>query len=117
MRTEKIAVWFMPEGHRNTGAELLPFKSGAFRLAIAAQAPIIPIVSEPLTVIADTNRRLARRGRLQSPSPRARAHGRPDGQGSAAAALLDPRRHASRVRRLSEGVDRTFLTPPGPAPG
>jgi 1-acyl-sn-glycerol-3-phosphate acyltransferase len=65
MRSEKIAVWFMPEGHRNTGAELLPFKSGAFRLAVAAQAPIIPIVAEPLTVIADTERRLARRGILR----------------------------------------------------
>ena len=65
MRAEKIAVWFMPEGHRNTGDELLPFKTGAFRLALAAQAPIIPIVAEPLTVIADTKRRLARRGRLR----------------------------------------------------
>jgi 1-acyl-sn-glycerol-3-phosphate acyltransferase len=65
MRSERIAVWFMPEGHRNTGPELLRFKSGAFRLAIAAQAPIIPIVSEPLTVIVDTNRRLARRGPLR----------------------------------------------------
>jgi 1-acyl-sn-glycerol-3-phosphate acyltransferase len=65
MRAERIAVWFMPEGHRNTGRELLPFKSGAFRLAIAAQAPIIPIVAEPLTAIADTKRRLARSGRLR----------------------------------------------------
>ncbi len=65
MRDEKIAVWFMPEGHRNTAPELLPFKSGAFRLAVAAQAPIIPIVCEPLTVIIDTGRRLARRGRLR----------------------------------------------------
>jgi 1-acyl-sn-glycerol-3-phosphate acyltransferase len=65
MRAERIAVWFMPEGHRNTGAELLPFKTGAFRLAVAAQAPIIPIVAEPLTVIADTKRRLARRGHLR----------------------------------------------------
>ena len=65
MRDEKIAVWFMPEGHRNTAPELLRFKSGAFRLAVAAQAPIIPIVCEPLTVIIDTKRRLARRGRLR----------------------------------------------------
>lgn len=65
MRDEKIAVWFMPEGHRNTAPELLPFKSGAFRLAVAAQAPIIPIVCEPLTVIVDTKRHLARRGRLR----------------------------------------------------
>jgi 1-acyl-sn-glycerol-3-phosphate acyltransferase len=65
MRDEKIAVWFMPEGHRNTGPELLPFKSGAFRLAVAAQAPILPVVAEPLTVIVETKRHLARRGRLR----------------------------------------------------
>lgn len=65
MRDEKIAVWFMPEGHRNTAPELLMFKSGAFRLAVAAQAPIIPIVCEPLTVVIDTKRHLARRGRLR----------------------------------------------------
>jgi 1-acyl-sn-glycerol-3-phosphate acyltransferase len=65
MQAEKIAVWFMPEGHRNMDAELLAFKSGAFRLAVAAQAPIIPIVAEPLTVIADTKRRLAHPGRLR----------------------------------------------------
>ena len=65
MRAEKIAVWFMPEGHRNTSAELLPFKSGAFRLAIAAGAPIIPVVAEPLAVIVDTKRHRARPGRLR----------------------------------------------------
>jgi 1-acyl-sn-glycerol-3-phosphate acyltransferase len=65
MAEEKIAVWFMPEGHRNTGPELLPFKNGAFRLALAASAPIVPIVAEPLTVVCDTNRHLARPGRLR----------------------------------------------------
>ncbi|HTD52864.1 MAG TPA: lysophospholipid acyltransferase family protein [Thermoanaerobaculia bacterium] len=65
MREEKIAVWFMPEGHRNQGPELLPFKNGAFRLALAAGVPIVPIVAEPLTVVCDTNRHLARPGRLR----------------------------------------------------
>jgi 1-acyl-sn-glycerol-3-phosphate acyltransferase len=65
MAEEKIAVWFMPEGHRNPGPELLPFKNGAFRLALAAGAPIVPIVAEPLTVICDTTRHLARPGRLR----------------------------------------------------
>ena len=65
MAEEKIAVWFMPEGHRNPGPELLPFKTGAFRLALAAGAPIVPIVAEPLTAVCDTNRHLARPGRLR----------------------------------------------------
>jgi 1-acyl-sn-glycerol-3-phosphate acyltransferase len=61
---EQLSVWFMPEGHRNRGAELLPFKTGAFRLALAAGVPIVPVVAEPLAVIADTERRLARPGVL-----------------------------------------------------
>jgi 1-acyl-sn-glycerol-3-phosphate acyltransferase len=65
MAKEKIAVWFMPEGHRNTGPELLSFKTGAFRLALVAGAPIVPIVAEPLAVVCDTNRHLARPGRLR----------------------------------------------------
>jgi 1-acyl-sn-glycerol-3-phosphate acyltransferase len=65
IREERVSVWFMPEGHRNRGPELLPFKTGAFRLAAAAGVPIIPIVAEPLAVIADTERSLARPGTLR----------------------------------------------------
>lgn len=65
LREERVSVWFMPEGHRNRGSELLPFKTGAFRLAIAAHVPILPIVAEPLTAIADTGRHLARPGVLR----------------------------------------------------
>jgi 1-acyl-sn-glycerol-3-phosphate acyltransferase len=64
MREESLSVWFMPEGHRNTGPELLPFKSGAFRLALAARLPVVPIVAGPLTAILDMRRRRARRGPL-----------------------------------------------------
>ncbi len=62
LRDEGVSVWFMPEGHRGKGEELLAFKTGAFRLAAAAGVPIVPVVGEPLTVIVDTVRRLARRG-------------------------------------------------------
>ena len=65
IREEGVSVWFMPEGHRNAGPELLSFKTGAFRLALAAGVPVVPIVAEPLEVIADTRRRLARPGALR----------------------------------------------------
>jgi len=65
LNQERISVWFMPEGHRNKGEELLPFKTGAFRLAAAAGVPIMPVVSAPITAIVDTRRRLARPGVLR----------------------------------------------------
>ena len=47
MCDERLAVWFFPEGTRNRGAGLLPFKKGAFHLAVAAQVPVVPIVFGP----------------------------------------------------------------------
>ncbi|KAJ4356746.1 1-acylglycerol-3-phosphate O-acyltransferase [Didymosphaeria variabile] len=46
MRTERQNVFIFPEGTRSYAEqpELLPFKKGAFHLAIQAQVPIIPIV-------------------------------------------------------------------------
>jgi len=64
MREEDLSVWFMPEGHRNSGPHLLAFKSGAFRLALAAGVPILPIVAAPLTSILDMRRQRARPGRF-----------------------------------------------------
>jgi 1-acyl-sn-glycerol-3-phosphate acyltransferase len=39
----KLSVWMFPEGTRSRGRGLLPFKTGAFRTAVQANVPIVPI--------------------------------------------------------------------------
>ena len=45
----RVSVMIFPEGTRSPTDELLPFKDGAFHLAIDAQVPILPIATEGLT--------------------------------------------------------------------
>jgi 1-acyl-sn-glycerol-3-phosphate acyltransferase len=40
---KRVSVMIFPEGTRSTTNELLPFKDGAFRLAVEARVPILPI--------------------------------------------------------------------------
>lgn len=44
---DRLRVFFYPEGTRNHGHGMLPFKKGAFTTAIQAQVPIIPMVIAP----------------------------------------------------------------------
>uniref|UniRef100_A0A8C6VL37 1-acylglycerol-3-phosphate O-acyltransferase n=1 Tax=Naja naja TaxID=35670 RepID=A0A8C6VL37_NAJNA len=44
-----LRVWVYPEGTRNREDTMLPFKRGAFHLAIKAQVPIVPIVISSYT--------------------------------------------------------------------
>lgn len=43
MLDQHVSVMIFPEGRRSTSGELLPFRDGAFRLAIEAQVPILPL--------------------------------------------------------------------------
>lgn len=40
---KKVSIMIFPEGTRSNTWEMLPFKDGAFRLAIEAGAPVLPI--------------------------------------------------------------------------
>ncbi|HEX2095545.1 MAG TPA: lysophospholipid acyltransferase family protein [Longimicrobiaceae bacterium] len=49
IHTRKVAVWIFPEGTRGKEAgRLLPFKKGAFHMAVATGAPLVPVVVAPL---------------------------------------------------------------------
>ncbi len=65
VREKGTSVWVFPEGHRNGRPTLLPFKKGAFHLAIAAQVPIVPIVCTPLGELLDGHRLLVFPGRIR----------------------------------------------------
>ena len=62
---KRVSVMIFPEGTRSVGSELLPFKDGAFRLAIETGCPILPIA------VAGTRHAMAK-GSYQF--RRARAH-------------------------------------------
>ncbi|NXI62425.1 PLCA acyltransferase, partial [Anseranas semipalmata] len=47
IRRENLRVLIFPEGTRNQNKSMLPFKRGAFHLAVEAQVPIFPVVISP----------------------------------------------------------------------
>ena len=54
IKERNLSVGLYPEGTRNrTGQDMLPFKKGAFHLAIEAGVPIVPIVSSPISLVFD----------------------------------------------------------------
>jgi len=52
--TKRVSVMIFPEGTRSRGNGMLPFKDGAFRVAIESGAPILPLV------VAGTRRAMAK---------------------------------------------------------
>lgn len=43
IKKKKLSIWMFPEGTRSRGRGLLPLKTGAFRTAIQAGVPVVPI--------------------------------------------------------------------------
>lgn len=66
IRRHRVAVWVFPEGTRSHGKPgLLPFKKGAFHMALQARIPILPIVSGPLGPLYDWKERRITPGKLK----------------------------------------------------
>ncbi|CUR53833.1 1-acyl-sn-glycerol-3-phosphate acyltransferase [Serratia symbiotica] len=55
-KNEHISIWIFPEGTRNCGRGLMPFKTGAFYIAISAGIPIVPICASTTTGKIHLNR-------------------------------------------------------------
>jgi 1-acyl-sn-glycerol-3-phosphate acyltransferase len=64
IQAERLNVWMAPEGHRNVRLEMLPFKKGAFHLAVAAQVPVLPVLVGPIWTVFDSSRWMLRPGRV-----------------------------------------------------
>lgn len=48
IQERRLSVFFFPEGTRSYGRGLLPFKTGAFRIALAANEPIVTVAASNL---------------------------------------------------------------------
>lgn len=109
IKDEQLNVWMAPEGHRNLGAEMLPFKKGAFHLALAAKVPVVPVVVGPVWTVFDGWRAMARPGRIHvrvlDPIPT-------DGLSEADVDDL-----CARARAAMDGVRRDLIDAAGPRIG
>jgi len=56
MQHQDTSIWVFAEGTRNLGRGLLPFKKGAFQMAINAGVPIIPLCCSNYKSTMDLNR-------------------------------------------------------------
>ncbi|KAL8174547.1 UNVERIFIED_CONTAM: 1-acyl-sn-glycerol-3-phosphate acyltransferase beta [Gekko kuhli] len=65
MAKDNVKVWIYPEGTRNGNGDLLPFKKGAFHLAIQTQVPVIPVVYSSFNTFYNPEKNLFTSGRIQ----------------------------------------------------
>uniref|UniRef100_G1P921 1-acyl-sn-glycerol-3-phosphate acyltransferase n=2 Tax=Myotis lucifugus TaxID=59463 RepID=G1P921_MYOLU len=67
MTRENLKVWIYPEGTRNDNGDLLPFKKGAFYLAVQAQVPIVPVVYSSFSSFYNPRTKLFTSGSARAP--------------------------------------------------
>lgn len=66
IKAKRLSIWIFPEGTRNRTSEpMMPFKKGAFYMAIQAQVPIVPIVSTPLDGLVNWSKKIMRSGTVR----------------------------------------------------
>ncbi|KAF7237244.1 1-acyl-sn-glycerol-3-phosphate acyltransferase beta [Varanus komodoensis] len=65
MIRDNVKVWIYPEGTRNGDGDLLPFKKGAFHLAIQTQVPVIPVVYSSFSSFYNPEKNLFTSGKIQ----------------------------------------------------
>lgn len=64
LHEKNIKLWIYPEGTRHLGDDLLPFRKGAFHLAVAAQVPIVPVVLSTYRRFYDKKKKIFEPGRV-----------------------------------------------------
>lgn len=66
MSKRRQSVYMFPEGTRSYAKEpmLLPFKKGAFHLAVHAQVPIVPVVAANYSDVLDTKNYVFKSGKI-----------------------------------------------------
>jgi fatty-acyl-CoA synthase len=63
--SDGVSLLMFPEGRRSRGPDLLPFRSGAFRAAVQANRPVIPITLRGTRAIWAPDRCWLRRGPIE----------------------------------------------------
>ncbi|KAF2858955.1 putative 1-acylglycerol-3-phosphate acyltransferase [Piedraia hortae CBS 480.64] len=68
MHTNKQSVFLFPEGTRSYSPSptLLPFKKGAFHLAVQAQVPIVPVVAANYSHLFNTKKKTFKPGKVET---------------------------------------------------
>ena len=56
IKEKGLSVWLFPEGTRSYGRGLLPFKTGAFRTAMQANVPVVPVCASNTHDVIKLNR-------------------------------------------------------------